>query len=288
MKSDDQNQKMTVSQKRWITVSAIAFFISLSASFLLIVFGNRLSDFGITNKIYFLILIPLGFSSAAFLSGAMKSYASYTSDGKGLPGKLELTGPIVIFLLVVIGGFYIPKLMEESQTFDLKVRILSEDQETSQFDDGSMRLYLDDKTYTGNIREGEVVFSTIPNEFQNKNVRIELLVEGYQLVSPEGIRISKDKRALDLQVKKKEAYKSTVVRGSVTDEKGYPIPNAILNFSSGLATGSTNEIGDFNIQVPIEQGKKIPLKILLQGKIVFNENVTLDSQSPLSFKIVAN
>lgn len=288
MKSDDQNHKMTVSQKKWITVSGIAFLISFLASIVLIVFGNRLSDFGITNKIYYLILIPLGFSSAAFLSGAMKSYSSYSSEGSSLPGKLELAGPIVIFLIVVVGGFYVPKLMEESQTFDLKVRILSEDQETSQFDDGSLRLYLEDKTYSGNIREGEVVFSTIPNEFQNKSARIELQVEGYELVNSDGIKISTEKRAIDLNVKRQEAFRSTIVRGSLTDENGYPISNAILNFSSGLATGSTNEIGDFTIQVPMEPGKKIPLKILLEGKIVFNENVTLDSKSPFSFKITTN
>jgi hypothetical protein len=276
---------MSASQKKWITVSGIAFLISFLASILLVLFGNRLSDFGITNKIYYLILIPLGFSSAAFLSGAMKSYASYSSEGSSLPGKLRLAGPIVVFLLVVIGGFYIPGLMEVSQTFDLKVRILSDDQETSKFDEGSLRMYLDDKTYAGNIREGEVVFSTIPNEFQNRNVRFELLVEGFQLADLAGMRISKARQVLDLKVVKMEAYRTTQVRGSVTDELGNPIQNALLNFSSGLATGPTNELGDFNIHVPIAPGSKIPLRILYEGKIVFNENVTLDASSPYSFKI---
>lgn len=277
-----------MSQRNWILISGVAFLISFGASAILVIFGNKLGELGITEKIYYLILIPLGFGSAAFLSGAMRSYASYKSDSKPLYGKLELGGPIVIFIIVVGGGFYMPKLSEDATTFDLKVRIFSDERETSSFEKGIMRLYIDEKTYLGNMYEGEVVFSTIPNEYHNKSARLEAIIEGYQLSKGGEVKISRDRQVIDLKVVKKPEYLSTVVRGNVYDENGYPIENAVVNFASGLAIGTTNKVGDFNLTIPSEAGVRLPLTILVDGKIRFNENVTLTSQTPYNFKIKTN
>src|SRR5215218_8773353 len=132
----------SVSQIKWVVISGLAFLVSLAAAAILIFYGARLNDLGFSDKIYYLILIPLGLSAAAFLAGAMKSYASYKSSNTSLYGTLALGGPVVIFALVVGGGFYIPRLNEKAGSFDLKVRISSPDRETSSFDTGTMKLYL--------------------------------------------------------------------------------------------------------------------------------------------------
>src|SRR6478735_12272429 len=57
---------------------------------------------GVEGKIFYLLLIPWALASAAFLFGAMKSYASLSY--KQLPNLLELGGPVVLFCLVLVGG----------------------------------------------------------------------------------------------------------------------------------------------------------------------------------------
>src|SRR5437763_1981980 len=54
------------------------------------------------GQFFYLILLPLGMSVAAFLFGALRSVALY--KGSQFGGALELGGPIVGFALVVLLG----------------------------------------------------------------------------------------------------------------------------------------------------------------------------------------
>jgi hypothetical protein len=65
--------------------------------------AEKLVRLGLVGNLYYVVLVPLGLSVAAFLFGVLRSYAVYT--GKVAGGNLELGGPIVGFLLVVILGF---------------------------------------------------------------------------------------------------------------------------------------------------------------------------------------
>src|ERR1700759_1853338 len=78
----------SIRRSSWIYISGIAFLLALGASAVLIIYGKRLEDLGITGNIYYIILIPLGFSCAAFLAGAMKSYASFKSNENFTYGQL--------------------------------------------------------------------------------------------------------------------------------------------------------------------------------------------------------
>ncbi len=59
----------------------------------------------------------MGASVDAFLFGAMRSYATYS--GKVLGGLLELGGPVVVFAMVMIGGYWlIPNIAVELNYID--------------------------------------------------------------------------------------------------------------------------------------------------------------------------
>src|SRR5437764_7403038 len=58
------------------------------------------------GQFFYLILLPLGMSVAAFLFGALRSVALY--KGSQFGGALELGGPIVGFALVVGIGITLP------------------------------------------------------------------------------------------------------------------------------------------------------------------------------------
>jgi hypothetical protein len=286
METDETiKQSATNKNMSWVWISGIAFLISLAASTILIFFGNKLDDLGIAGNIYYIILVPLGFSSAAFLAGAMKSYALFKSN-KIIPyGRLFLSGPIVIFALVVVGGFIMPGTLKKDTAFDLKIRIVNNEKETSSFNQGLVKVYAGKSTYDGNIHEGEVTIPNIPTTYYNKKVKIITEIDNYQLAGAPYVLLSKNIDNIEIPVIKKAESLRTEVRGTIVDEHNTPIRNAVINFASGLAISKTNENGDFICSVPLQEGGKIPLKILVKGIVVFNNNITLSSKIPLDLKI---
>lgn len=268
----------------WIWISAVAFLLSLLASGTLILFGKQLEDLGITGNIYYIILIPLGFSSAAFLAGAMKSYASFTSDENITYGKLQLTGPIVIFALVVGGGFIMPNYNKKGQ-FDLKMRLVSNDQPLNTLNEGSVTLYVGKEPKTVNIHEGEVAFYNIPEKYHNRKVRISPSIKNYQLEDSNEVLISKNEDYVDIHVARTAASTSTLVRGSVLDQRNMAVRHALLDFASGLATCYTDPNGNFSLTVPLPSGEKAQLRIVTGGITRFNEVVTISSTIPIDLRI---
>ena len=83
--------------------------------------GDKLTAWGLTGNFYYLILLLLGLTAAAFLFGAMRSYARYR--GRQLGGALELGGPVVGCAFVVIGGL---ALVKNPTTFPLTVYVHGE------------------------------------------------------------------------------------------------------------------------------------------------------------------
>ena len=276
----------SIKKSGWIYISGIAFLLALGASVLLIVYGKRLEELGITGNIYYIILIPLGFSSAAFLAGAMKSYASFKSNQNFTYGELNLTGPIVIFALVVGGGFILPNLNKKAP-FDIKVRIVSNDQPTKSFNDGLVTLYIGKEPKNVNIHEGEAEFYNIPLEYNHKMVRITPSIDSYQLDSSDEVMISNKEDYIDLHVSRTKQSLSTQVRGTIMNQKNSPVKNAFLNFGSGLATCRTDQYGDFLLTVPLPAGSKVPLKILVDSVMMFNEEVTISPTTPVTLKVTA-
>jgi len=75
---------------------------------------------GADSRVFYALLIPWGLCAAAFLFGALRSYASYSGSTVG--NHLVLGGPVVLFALVVAGGF---QLVPSAPLHDLTVRVAS-------------------------------------------------------------------------------------------------------------------------------------------------------------------
>jgi hypothetical protein len=69
--------------------------------------ADLLARLGLTGNLFYIVLSPMGLTATGFLFGVVRSHARYS--GKQLGGMLELGGPIVAFLLVVILGFVLVK-----------------------------------------------------------------------------------------------------------------------------------------------------------------------------------
>ncbi len=112
------SERQPLSPLTYTFISMGGFVIGISLLLLFIFKSDNLISQGIDEKVFYILLLPLGLSVAAFLFGAMRAYATF--KGKVLGGLLELGGPIVASVLVVVGGFM---LVPDTSTFALTVYV---------------------------------------------------------------------------------------------------------------------------------------------------------------------
>ncbi|MEO8400070.1 MAG: carboxypeptidase-like regulatory domain-containing protein [Ignavibacteriaceae bacterium] len=267
-----ENKTKTVQKLTWVYISGAAFLISILLAVLLIIFSGKLSSYGITKSFYYIILIPIGLCAAAFLFGAMHSHAKYV--GKNSYGQLELTGPVVIFCLVIAGGFYLAK---PDSSFLLTVRVQAENNKTINkgtvtADFGSQRL----KREIG--ENGEVLFAEVSSQFIGKKINLNAEVEGYKIKN-ETVQTIPDDKIIYLDLEKRKD--STLVRGTVIDSAGNPISDVFIDFESGLASTSSDNTGRFNLTIPEPVGASVLLIASKNGKVGYKEYVTIPERNSL-------
>ena len=159
-----KSEPQPLSPSVYAGISAVALLFTLG---LLVYFGRNAADLlriGISKAFFYVLLIPLAFSAAAFLFGAMRSYGGYS--GKVMTGVLELGGPIVASALTVIGGIYI--IQSESPALPFFVKVRFTDQDGRPVSSGTATLEFRNSTQTHNVSDGEVSFFEIPSEFLKK------------------------------------------------------------------------------------------------------------------------
>jgi hypothetical protein len=94
------NQKRRKETRFYAVIALISFLCGVSIFGLMIWKADILDRLGLTGNLFYVVLLPMGLAVAGFLFGVLRSYALYS--GKKLGRRLELSGPVVAFLLVVI------------------------------------------------------------------------------------------------------------------------------------------------------------------------------------------
>ena len=150
----------------YATLSLFGFLCALVIILLLVRNADKLVALGLVGHLYFFALVPLGLSAAAFLFGALRSYARYR--GKQLGGFLELGGPVVGFVLVLMLGFW---LLAPASNFPLTVYLHGASGPQDLPLRGTGNVMID----TGGLRrkasignDGEAFFPEIPANFRDK------------------------------------------------------------------------------------------------------------------------
>jgi hypothetical protein len=77
MKDNFNNIRQPLSPVIYAIISLTAFFIGIILLLLFIFKADYLISLGIGEKVFYILLLPLGLSAAAFLFGTMRSYATY-------------------------------------------------------------------------------------------------------------------------------------------------------------------------------------------------------------------
>ena len=266
-----------ISKLTWIYISGAASLFFLVLAILMILFAPNITGAGITKSIYYIVLIPVGLASAAFLFGALRSSAKYS--GKTSYGTIELTGPVVIFCLVVIGGFYFATPDSE---FLLTIRTNLVNEPDKILNHGLLILDIGDQRLDKQLNEnGEVTFAGVPSRYLGKSVNIIPQIKGYKIKGGNQISIPDD-RIIYLELE--ERKDSTLLRGRVINETGNPVDSVIIDIESGLASSVTDENGLFTLIVPASKGETVLLTALKNGMTGYREFVTVPEKGSIEVR----
>ena len=223
-----------------------AFLCAMLVLYLMIWNQEILVRLGLVGRMFYVALMPLSLSVAAFLFGVFRSRALYT--GKAFGGTLELAGPIVGAALTVIGGFALPP--PDSTEFAVTIFVQGE-QGASQsiVRTGAVTLDLGGNRRRETIGDkGQAYFPGIPARFRNQDVLVSIEAEGYELVHPaRPIRLTND--SVYVPVRRQAGH----VTGTVADENGTPLSGVAISID-GLSTQS-DKTGHFTLTIPSDQMK---------------------------------
>lgn len=271
-------QRDKISKLMWVYISGGTSLFFLLLAIGMILFSSRLSEMGITRSIYYIVLIPVGLTSAAFLFGALRSTAKYS--GKTSFGNIELTGPAVIFCLVVIGGFYFAAPESE---FLLTIRTVNLNDPQKILNNGSVIVDLGEQRYNKKLNEnGEVMFAGISSRFLGKPVNIIPQIKGYKIKGSNFITIP-DNRVIYLELE--ERKDSTLLRGMVINENGNPVDSVIIDIESGMTSAISDDRGVFTVIVPADEGETLLLTAVKNGVTGYREYITVPSEGSVIIKL---
>jgi hypothetical protein len=264
----------------WLNVYWLSFGACLAVAILLIGMAPRLAAYGLTGYVVYLVLIPLGLGAAAFLFGAMRSLAEY--QGTLWFGTLRLGGPVVVFAMVVLGGLILPK----PSRVQAVVHVFGPGGADDVIRQGTVRLTLGQSVLVQPIdQNGAAYFPDLSSEFLGAPIEVSAQVEGYRN-RPAAARTLPPNGVLRLDLDKLPAVlPSTTIFGTVLGiADNRPREGVDISVENGLATGTTDRLGNFRFQVPFAEHARVRLIASQGGKTGFDELVMLPSPGTILFK----
>ena len=260
----------------WAAISAAGFIFSLLVTLLLYWGAPRITRYGLTRTFFFSSLIALGLCAAGFLFGALRSYAHYKAQTH--IGVLELGGPVVVFLLVVLIGI---RVAGPSASLNLVVRVHGPRGIDDTIRTGSILIDIGTDRRAREIgTNGEVQFNQIPISFTDQKILVIPQVPDYAPKNTSPVSIPSDGV---IYVEVVPTAQSCEFRGALNYPDGRPVVRASLQIDYGVSSGNTNDVGEFNITVPKKCGETIQVTATLENRTGFNSTVTLPGQTTLRF-----
>lgn len=241
---DDQ----PISPTRYIWISAVGLLLTVGLFVAMTYFGNQLNG-AQNDRAYYILLFFLGIGVAAFLFGAMRTYATWS--GKVFNGNLEIGGPIVVAAAVVIGGFLLPA---QNEPFNYTISLQSDKNQplSSQYpalEDVLLELRLSNKWEPQySFTNGDADFKSITGYFHNKSVPVRLKAKYWKLLQ-DSVELSGDNQVLIIAPDGMLGK----IEGKVRDMTGEILPGAEVEIEGVLDTTDTR--GNFNIAIPPDKQK---------------------------------
>jgi hypothetical protein len=269
---DNGNSDQPLSAKYYVMIALLGLVLSAGFTLFYIYRVPTLVENGVQGQVFYLLLIPWALSCAAFLFGAMKSYARLTY--KHLGNFLELGSPVVLFCLVLVGGFRL--VPPAPETFDLAVRAHSND--SPLLTSGQITLDLPGLPHANISPDGEANFKGISAKFKGTPIRVLPHVDGYEekWLTPKPIG-----NVLDVDLER--AHPITALSGSIVPPPG---PGNIFKILVDGQRGETSpdELGRFTLDVSGRPGDRVRLRVYKGGNLIYDDYQVLPGPVTLSLQ----
>ncbi len=257
-------------QKKTTSLPWLNYLIGILIAALALYLLNILTDSSSLN--YYITLVIVAFASSLALFALQKSFASYESTSQY--GTLKLGGPVVVFFLVIIGGYYLPK-----NNFDLTVNVY--DSKTGAITNGAIVLNLDDKKEERLLdNNGQATFKKILSEYRDKTASIEPKIKNYPSTAIE-VSIPNKENVLNITLDRN--VDSTMIHGTVIDNKNKLVKDAMLSFMGGKVKTATDATGAFEVYLPVAEGAESGVIIVINDSIVYNDRFNVSATSETNF-----
>jgi hypothetical protein len=252
----------------WIRFTWIAFGLALAVAGAFVALAPRLRAWGIAPQIYFLVLFVLGLAAAAFLFGALRSTATF--EGTPYGGTLKLGGPVVVFAIVIGGGFYLTKA---DTSFPLVVRVYGPDGEVIKKGNVTIDFDGDRKGPYPITERGESYFPVVSSAFIGKSVPVRVDdVPGY---SSKGFSLTLDTSSVLNVTLDKRPVAPRKVAGLVEDRNGKKVRGARVTLPTLKLHDDSNGDGYFEMVVTTEGPTESLLRVEKAGFQLLEQYVSL-------------
>jgi hypothetical protein len=258
----DPHPAQPLSAKAYAIIAAIGLIFAVAFTLSYVYQVPHLIQSGTQSQIFYVLLIPWGLASAAFLFGAMKSYARWTYKDLGL---IELGGPVALFCLVIVGGFkLVPKATE---LLDLTVRAHSADRRDAMITSGKVTLDLDNDRRTATFgSNGEAEFKGIPAKFREAPIKVLPQVEGFE---EQWQTDQSNGNVIEIALLR-GPLATTVLTGTISPP---PASGKKIRILVDGQNGETrpDELGRFKLQVAGKAGDRVRLRVFADNGLVYDD-----------------
>lgn len=264
--------RQPAASRNYAIVALIGLLLSAAFTMFYVDRVPQLVQSGIQGKVFYLLLIPWALASATFLFGAMKSYARLTHRHPA--NSLELGGPVVLFCLVLVGGF---KLVPSTpETFDLAVRAHSKD--VPLITDGQITLDLPGLPHATIGPDGEANFKGISAQFEGNPIRVLAHVDGY---SEKWQTPTRSGNVLDVDLE--QSQQVTLLTGAIVPP---PVKGKLIKIMVDGQDSETSpdELGRFKLGVSGKSGDRVRMKIYQDRTLIYDDYEVLPGPVTLSLR----
>jgi hypothetical protein len=257
----------------WVYVALFVIFLALAATF--VGLAGWLAQAGISRPVFFLVLIPAGLGTAAFLDRALRATSAEWVASVWF-GQFRLGGSVAVFAMVVAAGVYV---MPSSTRLQLLVRVRAPDAQGDPAPRGHVTLEAGLLSWKKEISpEGEAMFVDLPDRLRLEHVRLVPQIPGYQGdLNPTSFPKN---GVLELMLQRQ----SSLVAGTVLTRDLQPLAGALVDFEHGLAKATTDALGHFHAELPRAPGASVLVMVLFEGKVGHQAYYSVPNELTLRFE----
>ena len=264
----------------WIIVSLVGFILFTAFFYLLVVYSK---DISLSTPLYFFLVVIIALISTAFLAGAMRSVARYSSSSQ--TGSLYLSGPAVIFFIIIYLGYrYRPEPAGDKSPLSLSVLLKGPEGSEEFIRSGQVRVRIGQYSGVKQVdNEGNALFTGISPENKGRKIDLSAEIPGYHLVNNSFYSLDDSMTYTNLTLHLQKKIDSIAVRGNVIRLPARTgIADATIRFQGVMKTYRTDSLGDFSAVLPFRSGEETRIIVSKGNKEIYNSLRTLSENDFLS------